>query len=407
VPRFSVPAELETDLATVERGIVALRDAGGEVLDAEKRDFLLNQGRSGSLPAKLHVDVIAYRQPRAHNRNFVRFRPDILKALAASFVGAPFLRDHQQRNLDARGGTIIGSEYSLGADGPEFHQRLELNEPWAIGKALNGNLDRFSIGWHTTGDIVCSVCEAPMFKGDCAHWPGDRLDDGRVEAIVTGADGVETSAVLVPAVAGTGIEAIRSALALAVGPDHFAFRLARLARTARNHSKEKVMLAKLAPLLGLAEDADESTALAAVEKLKGERERTAALLDAEKGAHAATRAKLDELAVIDARRAEVERQAATARLLADCRRKVGQKLGADGKPEEGGTQSERVLLAIAKHSIPEAQSFVDELPQIVPVTLVSREPDDHPKRKLDALDAQLGLTAADIAKYGPGARGGS
>jgi hypothetical protein len=446
VPKFTVPAELESDLATVERGLLAVLDAKGEVLDTGARDAALSAYRNGILPSKLHLDIVAYRQPKAPNRNFIRFLPDILKELASSFVGQPFIRDHRQRDLDARGGTIIASEYQLGSDGPAFHQRVELNEPWAIGKALNGNLDRFSIGWHTTGDYLCSVCEKPLLEGDCYHWPGDTVDGKRVEAIVTGAQGVETSAVLVPAVHGTGVEAIRAALSMLdtrrvtplrrpmpgiaygdyplagrdvdvtisklevddLDPDRFAAGIAEGVKRATQHKEIPMStLPKFAALLGMPEDAHEESILLAVERQKGELARLAALLDAEKKAHEGVRAQLAELAAKAKEREGVERERTVARLLDACRLKVGQKLGDDKKPVRGGTPQERVLLQLAEHSLEEAEKFVGEMAQVIPTQLQSvalPSADEERARRSRAnqtLDGQLGLSAEDFAKYGP------
>ena len=46
---------------------------------------------------------------RYPNANCYRFRDEDLDALAASFAGQPFLRDHAAREVDSRAGTVIGS----------------------------------------------------------------------------------------------------------------------------------------------------------------------------------------------------------------------------------------------------------------------------------------------------------
>lgn len=419
MPPLALPAELETDLTTVERGVLGLRLAEGQALDTDHRAQLVAGMRTGLPPPKLHLDIIAYRQPAAHNRSFVRFLPEAVGPLALSFAGAPFLRDHAQRNLLARGGSILSSTLRQADDGPEILQTVELVTPWAVEAALQGLMDRFSIGWNTTGQILCSVCDAPFWEGDCLHWPGDTVDGVRVEAIVTAADGVETSAVLVPAVIGTGIESIRAAFSArlaarskiqlvtgGLSPDHFVADLVQ-------RIKERTMtrLTALAAAVDLPDDAPEDTILAAVEKLKGERARLDALYKTEQEAHAAAKTRADQAEAELATLHTAERDAATEKLIAACRAKVGQKLGADKQPVRGGTGAEAYLLSVAARSLEEAERFVAALPQIIPQGLQSKpQPtaDGEAARREKAkrvLDDQFGLTAEDFERFGPPRRG--
>jgi len=405
VPPWAIPVELEIDLATVDRAVTGLRVLGGtSTLDAGHTAELLRGLRGGTHVPKLAMDVVAFRQLAAANRNFVRFPLPVLEDLAPTYGGVPFLRDHQQRNLDARGGTVVASKLDLSeAAGPRFLQSIELAAPWAVEKALLGLLDRFSIGWHTTGELLCSVCQTPLLAGDCYHMPGDSVDGMRVEAIVTGAVGAETSAVNVPAVSGTGIESIRAAFAsrLAARPTLVPVLLP---------PKEQPMqrLTALAAAVGLADDATEDGILAAVEKLKGEQAKLGSLLEAERTAHAQARARVGELEGELGRLETDRREAAIDALIARARGKVGQKIGEDKKPVRGGTPFERVILATAPRSLEEATAYVDELPQIVPSGLESKptaselgERTRQDRAQAKILDGQLGLSDDDFARFAP------
>jgi len=384
----------ELDLASVARGVRAIRLPGGEALAGPELASL----RDGPRPPRLHLDITAYRQPAAPNRRFLRFLPENLPEFARSFVGQPFLRDHAQRNSAARGGTVLSSGLVYAADGPEMHQTVELVKAWAIEGALDGTIDRFSIGWDTTGEILCSVCEGPLWEGKCYHMPGDTIDGRRVEAIITGSDGVETSSVNVPAVVGTGVHAVRAA---------FAALAACRPKPIRVRSEEVPMskLPALAAVVALADDADEDAVLAAVKKMAEDHDRLAACYDAEQKAHLETRARLDKVvAELGAtRKAELERLRPA--LLEKLRAKVG--LAVDGrKPKDGGTWFERQLDAELEKSPADAERFVEELPQIVPKGILSRAPvtpEGEAKRREEARSAgdQLGLSDEDYKKYAP------
>lgn len=200
-------------------GATLFSPGGGDIPigDSVRRD-LLQRLRAGE-PIRVEMEAVTYLQgnpdSKAYrpNRNFVRFKPSILAAFARSFAGVPFLRDHGQRKLEDRGGTITASKLETDGETLQIRQRFEIVKPWAVESALDGTLDRFSIGWSRTATVECSICMCDWI--DCAHWPGDRLEDGRiVELVFTGAEGVETSGVNVPAVLGTRIEAIQQLTAI-------------------------------------------------------------------------------------------------------------------------------------------------------------------------------------------------
>lgn len=212
-----------------------LRAVNGEPITDELRDQLLAKCAAGE-HVEIEVDILAYEQrPGVANRNFLRFRDGAMLKLGASGKGTPFLKNHDQGDVEARGGTITRSLTEKVGEG-EYHvrQTARISAPWAVSMALRGLLDKVSIGW-AGDDVTCSACGTAVYT-ECYHWPGDRVSeeagaDGkkryvrdrkgnlRVEWIFNDPSLVETSAVNVPAVPMAGIEAVRAALA-AVMPDH-------------------------------------------------------------------------------------------------------------------------------------------------------------------------------------------
>lgn len=355
--RDFVPRTLAT-----EPTAVLFVGAGGKKVAEIDRQRLLAEVRGGAAPAKLTVEATVFLQGDQPNRNFVRFKPTLLKRLAKSFVGMPFLRDHD-RGVLARGGTVVASEFVGDKDGGEIKQTIELVKPWAIEAALDGTIDRFSIGWSNTAPVLCSECDAPFAPGffgvasNCDHYPGDvvELKDGTkrvVEMVVTGADGVEVSAVSVPAVLGTGVDQIRSALALE--------RQTRTHAAPAAQPPQEKSMKSIATKLGLAETADESTILAALERSRVEHEAAATLQAAELAAHGETRTALaearDKLAVY----AAAEHAAALEKVTAVVEGKLGK-----------GEQSQKAIasaLQIAKAiGVTEALAFAESLPKLSPV----------------------------------------
>ena len=145
------------------------------------------------------------------NSNFYRFRDEHLPAFAASFAGQPYLRDHATYAIDARGGTVEASAL----DGRAFVQDIRLTVPRDIEAFLNGQMDRFSIGWYWKA-ITCSVCGNDWLSRDCSHWPGQTYEVDKkpvqCELIFEEPRGKETSAVNAPAVAGTGVQGMLAEL---------------------------------------------------------------------------------------------------------------------------------------------------------------------------------------------------
>lgn len=146
------------------------------------------------------------------NRNHVRIRRDDLAAFAASFVGAPFLRNHAEGDIGEREGIVLASavEERLhpvdGALTPAVRQRLRITTQRGRRALQEGQIDRFSVAFDVTG-WVCSVCGADWLH--CSHWPGEQYDvNGQptvCEIVAVQPHGREVSAVNVPAVDGTGL----------------------------------------------------------------------------------------------------------------------------------------------------------------------------------------------------------
>lgn len=305
------------------------------------------RGNPGSTASVQIVATTYLQADDKPNRNFVRFREGALRAIAKSYQGAPFLRDHNSRELLARGGTIIESEIVEQADGTKaFRQTIELVKPAFIEGALDGTIDRFSIGFRPTGPITCTICGAEFARGwfglepSCDHEPGQEYEvrggaKRIAQAEFSSAEGVETSAVSVPAVLGTGIDDIRAALAEGELSDLF-------------HKESPTMLHNIAKALGLTLSAagtvDESVILAEIEK-------RALLLDAERKG-----------------RAEAEVQLAALReQLADGRRAaVLTRALSEGKCKPSGELHDKIV-ALALVSVDAAEALVTELPRSTPV----------------------------------------
>ena len=140
------------------------------------------------------------------NANFYRFRDEDMGSFAASFAGQPFLRNHDTRNIESRDGTIYASRF----EGDAIVQEVDLTTERGMKSFLEGQIDRFSVGWFFEG-LTCSVCGNDWRNADmCPHWPGQRYKDDddnekMCELIFEGPTGKETSAVNVPAVGGTGL----------------------------------------------------------------------------------------------------------------------------------------------------------------------------------------------------------
>jgi hypothetical protein len=252
--------------ATLDVGSeMTLRAAGQTTgIDADARNKMLAAAKEGR-DVRLEMTAITFLQRgNAPNRNHVRFNPKCLDRLARSFKGQPLLRDHNQYDALSRGGTVLASRMIDGDGGTKkFEMTIEVSAPWAVDLALRGLMDRFSIGWNRIGMLECSVCHLDMLdwsSNGCPHYPGQRLEvDGKkvtVEGIFNDAEGVEVSAVSVPAVVGTEVEGIREALAAARVP----------ADVPQPSRKEFHMIEKLRQALRLPATATDEEVIAAAER---------------------------------------------------------------------------------------------------------------------------------------------
>lgn len=265
-------------------GRTLVLSSGGQAVSSAKRDEMLARCKAGEY-VELDIEVLAYEQASGvQNRNFVRFRDGALMALGRSGAEKPFLRDHEQYDVNARAGTILESKTTKRDEGSySIGMTVRLTAPWAVDLALRGLLSTVSIGWNSTGPIECSACSAPRFT-KCYHWPGDRLkestdSDGNpikvrdrngpivVEWIYTAAELTECSVVSVPAVPGAHIEGIRAALA--ANPDFRALSAPDEDGFLEEQSQMKIMTA-LAAILSLAPTASEDDIVKGVESLKAE-----------------------------------------------------------------------------------------------------------------------------------------
>ncbi len=246
--------------AFTKEGIVAL---------ATKQDRLamLERVRGGEA-IELEIEARTFIQRDTPNRNFVRFKKGRLRSIAKSGAGTPFLKDHQQGSLDARGGVVTASRAVKNAAGEtEFLQTITLTEEWAVLGVLTGKIDRFSIGFIPKGPVTFRHNGKEIGDGFPEHFPGDELEDGTlVEWVFADAELIESSAVNVPAVTGTGIGSVSEL------ESQISFRAALAAHfggfSPQTKTEEKREMKELMTRLGLTADASEASALAAIEKIE-------------------------------------------------------------------------------------------------------------------------------------------
>jgi phage head maturation protease len=367
---------------------------------------LLSKLRDGET-VELEVDIRAFlQQDGISNRNFLRFKKPILRKLAKSFKGVPLLRDHDSGSLEARAGTITESAAVKVEGGFAFDQTARITAPWAVEALLAGNLDRFSIGWDFPGldTLECSSCKCAAFGGDCPHFPGDKLEDGgRAEFVFTEAEGVEVSAVSVPAVKGTGLDQIRSALAAG-----------KLQINKRVGSAEDQIMKSIAKTLGLQEDADESTISAALSALRARAESAETSLASERVDHTNTRGELSELS---ARVEELDAQGRDREIDSLCTEFAGSfppNRDSEGELSLDPGPLETQIRELAAKDIGAARAMLEAMPSQLPelgatprsIATVASTPapvvplSAHGTSELAKRQrAQLGISEEDFAKY--------
>ena len=87
------------------------------------------------------------------NANFMRFRDEDMPAFARSFGAQPFLRNHDTRDIGSRDGTIHSGRFEGGA----VVEEVDLTTERGMKSFIEGQIDRFSIGWFFEGLTLLSV----------------------------------------------------------------------------------------------------------------------------------------------------------------------------------------------------------------------------------------------------------
>lgn len=253
-----------------------------------------------NLAEVLVVDAVTYIQRDTPNLNFVRFSESSLAEVAASGKGTPFLKDHNQTELDARGGTVIESFATKVNGETVFKQKIKVTEDWAKRGVLAGTIDRFSIGWRSTGR-VSYLHNGEEVTQENTLWPGQELEDGSVvEWVFESAELIEVSAVNVPAVSGTSINQVnefRASLSSALGWEMPSNNTGAKQRTRKHMNK---VLQKL----GLDDAASEEKAVQELEGIQSKITTLQAELDATKAQLLGSNEELAKLQSLEADRAK-------------------------------------------------------------------------------------------------------
>ena len=150
--------------------------APAELTAAERLD-MLRQVRQGE-PLTLTITAITTREPKKPsplpfemkdraNANFGRLRIEELPAFADSFVGRPFLRDHNRRDLLAVGGEILSSELVELDDEFVLRQRIRLVKAWSR-RGCPGRHAAVFFQLRGTRSIAVHLVSANLFSAPCA-----------------------------------------------------------------------------------------------------------------------------------------------------------------------------------------------------------------------------------------------
>ena len=140
----------------------------GKRVDRSELAQLISEGGSERIRFEARVFRNVY-----PNANFYRFRDEDMGSFAASFAGQPFLRNHDTHDIESRDGTIHSSRF----EGDSIVQELDLTTERGMKSFLEGQIDRFSVGWFFEG-LTCAVCGNDWRNADvCPHWPGQRYKD--------------------------------------------------------------------------------------------------------------------------------------------------------------------------------------------------------------------------------------
>lgn len=353
--------------------------SGGAPVDDAKCTELLSAARRDE-PVELTVTAEVFHQDDAPiplpveqrekaNANFLRFSPEQLDALAESFVGCPFLRDHERNDVRAVAGEILSSTAVRVDGGVKFVQELRVAAGWAVTGFLNGTIRNFSIsadpaagGYEGALEAHrCSVCAASFL--DCTHFPGDVVerDDGNViaEVLLRDVVGAEVSGVAFPAVSGTEITDIRSELS-----------------QARANLKPKVehMNKDIRVALELSDSAEDRDAIEAIGGLKAHNKKISAELAEAKvviaGSEEALKAARDELASRDAAAKDAEDALKLSQVDALVERGYSEGRLIPKRDDAGEQVQSKVELAVrrmAEGDLAAGTEYLESMPRLTPV----------------------------------------
>ena len=120
---------------------------GGEQVGKAKRAELKSTLAAGELDS-ITFDALVFKD--GPNANYYRFRSEDLPGLSASYANQPFLRNHDTGDIGSRDGTIRASKL----EGVNFVQEIELTTERGMKSFVEGQIDRFSIGWYYN-EVTC------------------------------------------------------------------------------------------------------------------------------------------------------------------------------------------------------------------------------------------------------------
>lgn len=363
---------------------VVLRSEFGSLADDDRKD-MLRKLRAGE-DVTLEIEAVTFVQRDTPNANFIRIRDKGLRKFASSFKGRPFIVDHDQHSVSSRKGIITGSKLVDENGEKSVAMTIKVVKRDAVESVLDGTIDRFSVGFSIVGDSTCSACGTKMnWWGFCerSHFRGDVLKDGTViEAIAENANGVEVSAVNVPAVEGTSIDRIR-AEALAQMEQR---------RPAGSPEKRNSNMGELREILSLAADASDTDVVKTIVKLQSQ-----AAADKERADNAT--AQLRKITEERETLAAEERKRKADELVEYARN--------SGKLRNGQAVVENIIRKLAAENIDDTKKFVEELAEQVPVgeRLQSggEDPTDKPRKRVSGNRDQstiaraFGLTPEELA----------
>lgn len=384
-----------------------LRNTENGAIDARARAALIEASRAGK-HVELSARAITFRQKDGNpNKNYLRFKSSKLEAIGASFVKRPFLLDHNTWSQSSRMGTILESEaVPLAGGWVGFRQQLHAVKPHGVQSILDGTLDQFSIGWDPRGQVMCTAHGVDVRSRKSCYWtegcyPGKLVEVDGVTKIAEyewqDTTGTETSGVNSPAVSGTKIEDVKTALA------------AELSLTPptdnRKDPDDMNLLASLATILGVATltEADASSRVKELAdgKLAAEQERDTAL---------ARSKELDtKVAELEAKVAEIEGGRVDTILAAayDAGKLIRSK-DKDGKDQPSPREARLRRIAKEPNGIASLEAELAEMPAIIPIKRSElREEDPNPRPShgpisrsvLESTARQMGLSVEELEEH--------